>query len=421
LGGPLVPPPTGEGEVFMGSMTVATDGDARLGKLGKMIRKAQRGRGALGRAMRALTRRANAAGAALAKTLKLGATARNRIARAVCTVTGHPVDVATGKVFTDRVDLTLPGPIPFELERVWYSTSSYEGPLGHGWHHSYDAALYVHDDVILHRAQDGRSIAFPPLQAAEEHFLPSERITLIREQAGYAIRTRERQHLHFRDVGRASGEYVLTSIEDSVGHAIILRYDDRARITELEDSAGRTLRFVHDAADRISEIQAPHPERHAEHVLVLRYDYDDHGNLSEVRDALGQRTTYTYRHHLLRKETDRNGLSFYFEYDADDENAKCTRTWGDGGIYDHKLSYDDTRGITTVTNSLGHKTQHEHRDGLVIRSVDAHGGITLSEYDQDDRLLSQTDPLGQVTLYRYDERSNLLSVTQPGGVQLQIR
>jgi YD repeat-containing protein len=54
-------------------------------------------------------------------------------------------------------------------------------------------------------------------------------------------------------------------------------------------------------------------------------------------------------------------------------------------------------------------------------AVDAHGGITLSEYDQDDRLLSQTDPLGQVTLYRYDERSNLLSVTQPGGVQLQIR
>jgi uncharacterized Zn-binding protein involved in type VI secretion len=29
LGGPLVPPPTGEGEVFMGSMTVAIDGDAQ--------------------------------------------------------------------------------------------------------------------------------------------------------------------------------------------------------------------------------------------------------------------------------------------------------------------------------------------------------------------------------------------------------
>jgi len=29
LGGPLVPPPTGEGEVFMGSMTVALDGDAQ--------------------------------------------------------------------------------------------------------------------------------------------------------------------------------------------------------------------------------------------------------------------------------------------------------------------------------------------------------------------------------------------------------
>ena len=128
-----------------------------LGKIGKMVRKAQRGKGARGRAMRALTRRANAAGDALAKALKLGDKARNRIQRSICTITGHPVDVATGKVFTDHVDLTLPGPIPFALERVWYSTSTYRGPLGHGWHNSYDAVLYAHDDVVLYRERGARA------------------------------------------------------------------------------------------------------------------------------------------------------------------------------------------------------------------------------------------------------------------------
>jgi RHS repeat-associated protein len=486
LGGPLVPPPTGEGEVFMGSMTVALDGDAQsflgmpvltcqsvgmpaplrpkgappkslvlptssllatpmgmpvliggpptislqglaskaafagLGKLGKMVRKAQRGQGALGRSMRALTRRANAAAEKLAERLKLGPKAMNRVARAVCTVTGHPVDVATGKVFTDHIDLALPGPLPFALERVWYSSSTYRGPFGHGWHHSYDAALYVHDDVILHRATDGRMIAFPTVKAGEEHYLPNERLTLLREALGYAIRTSDRLLLHFRDVGRDDREYALTGITHPAGHHILLRHDERGRTVEVEDSAGRALRFVNDEHGRIREIHAPHPERREQHVSMLRYDYDERGNLSAVHDALGSTATFEYNGHLLSKETDRNGLSFYFEWDAANALARCTRTWGDGGIYDHKLSYDAVRGITTVTNSLGFKTQHEHRDGLVHRTVDAHGGISVSEYDEDDRLVASIDPLGQATRYSYDERGNLLSAISPDGSRLQF-
>src|SRR5690606_24221522 len=175
LGGPFgPPPPTNESEVFMGSSTVAVDGDAQshlglpvlscqsvgmpppfrpkgsppksmvlptslvlsipmgppvliggpptislmalgfrvglagLGRLGAMIRRAQRGAGRFGRAMRALTVRFRRAGDALANVLRLGPRARNRINRAICTVTGHPVDVATGKVFTEKVDFEVP-------------------------------------------------------------------------------------------------------------------------------------------------------------------------------------------------------------------------------------------------------------------------------------------------------------------------
>ena len=47
---------------------------------------------------------------------------------------------------------------------------------------------------------------------------------------------------------------------------------------------------------------------------------------------------YEYRGHLLAREVNRNGLAFYFEYDGKDESARCVHTWGDGGIYDHKLT-----------------------------------------------------------------------------------
>src|SRR5262249_32598799 len=45
--------------------------------------------------------------------------------RMACWLTGHPVDVASGRVLTDHVDLELPGPLPFRLERCYHSASTY--------------------------------------------------------------------------------------------------------------------------------------------------------------------------------------------------------------------------------------------------------------------------------------------------------
>ena len=52
-----------------------------------------------------------------------------------------------------------------KLERVWYSTSSYDGPLGHGWHHSLDMALCADEKVVAIRLADGRAALFPVLKA----------------------------------------------------------------------------------------------------------------------------------------------------------------------------------------------------------------------------------------------------------------
>lgn len=46
------------------------------------------------------------------------------------TVTGHPVDVASGTFFTDEEDFFLTGVIPLSWERTWYSRSDYKGALG---------------------------------------------------------------------------------------------------------------------------------------------------------------------------------------------------------------------------------------------------------------------------------------------------
>jgi uncharacterized protein RhaS with RHS repeats len=90
------------------------------------------------------------------------------------------------------------------------------------------------------------------------------------------------------------------------------------------------------------------------------------------------------------QETFKNGLSFYFEYAGQGPEARCTRIWGDEGIYDHKLVYDVEARRTVVTNSLGHATTYlgnEH--GLVVEVQDARGGVTLTNYNQYNEQLKE--------------------------------
>ncbi|NJK30995.1 MAG: hypothetical protein HC927_00525 [Deltaproteobacteria bacterium] len=148
---------------------------------------------------------------------------RDRIHTAICTVTGHPVDVATGKVFTEVVDLDVPGPLPLLLERKWLSASGYRGPLGHGWHHNHDYELRVHPPgkMIALRLADGRARAFPLLEVGERYFDRKEKLELVREVGGYALH--ERTGLTYR-FERESDDRIwpATGVEDRAGNRMVL-------------------------------------------------------------------------------------------------------------------------------------------------------------------------------------------------------
>ena len=102
----------------------------------------------------------------------------------ICSVTGHPVDVASGKVFTVAPDFWLPGPIPLDLERRWYSCSTHRGDFGHGWHHAWEMTLTVGSEVVVARLADGRHVPFPALEDGERIFEPREKLWLGRDRLG---------------------------------------------------------------------------------------------------------------------------------------------------------------------------------------------------------------------------------------------
>lgn len=491
MGGPFgPPPPTNESEVFMGSSTVAFDGDAQsflglpviscqavgvpppprakgqppkcmvlpactvlsvpagpsvliggpptislmalgmrgafaaLGKLGGMIRRAQRGASRFGRAMRNISEALHSRARRLMDALGVPPSMQNRVHNAICSVTGHPVDIATGKVFTRTTDFELPGPIPLTWERVWFSTSVYQGPLGHGWHHKYDLGLIVDnkEKVAALRMEDGRPIAFPILEIGEECFERSEKLTLFRDEQGYAVRNGENLIYRFQTSGDETAERKLISIKDLAGNSIQFSYDRHQHLEKIIDSGGRILQVATDQQGRITTISVPHPDDAYKQLFVVRYTYDDAGNLRAATDALAQPMQYRYDRHLLTQETDRNGLSFYFTYEGSDHTAKCIRTWGDKGIYDHKLTYLDDECLTIVENSLGHQTCHHwNNNGLVTKAVDARGGVTLTEFNEFNEKTSETDPLGNTTLYLYDEFGNQTEIIGPDGATLKVK
>ncbi|MFV8754642.1 DUF6531 domain-containing protein [Nannocystaceae bacterium ST9] len=335
---------------------------------------------------------------------------RHKVHDAICTMTGHPVDVATGKVMTSAIDLEIPGPLPLVFERKWFSTSSYRGPLGHGWHHGLDLALIEGDDVVAIRLADGRLLAAPKLALGESWFDRREKLELVRDARGYRLRSPDGGAFGFvpRPDARPSP---LAWVEDAAGNQIVLRHDDAGHLLELLDSAGRRFPIDSDDQGRIVEIRGPHPERDTI-VTWVRYVYDRQGDLIEAHDALGQVSRWRYDDHLLIGETDRVGLSFHFEWDR--ASRRCVRTWGDGGIHDHRLAYaEDT---TTVRNALGFTVVARHDDeGLVTRMVDALGHASSLERNEFLEIVASVDALGQTTRITRDARGNPVQIVAPDG------
>lgn len=358
---------------------------------------------------------------------------RTSLHKAACFVTGHPVDVIAGRLLTDAVDFALPGPIPLRFERNYDSAwSGRDSPLGYGWSHSLDQAVWVEPGQLVVLAEDGREleIALPRgVDPGDDRgpraiawFDRLHRVTVRGLGDGrWAVRGCDGLARVFAPVaGDASGRARLVEIADPAGNAIRLEYDARGRLEWVADSGGRRIRFVHDARGRLVQILLPHPD-HEGLTGHVEYSVDEAGDLVRVTDSLGYAASFAYDEHRMTRETLRGGLSFHFEYDGRGPEARCVHTWGDGGIYDHRLVYDPARRATVVTNSCGETSVYRAGDrGAVVEVVDPRGGVSRYEYNEWSQRTAEVDPLGHVTRFEYDVRGNCSKIVGPDGVAIEV-
>lgn len=349
----------------------------------------------------------------------------SRWSKAICWVTGHPVDVMTGEVLTSQVDFEFSGPIPIKFERNYYSRSRYVGPLGQGWHHPLDAAVHEGQHRLTVRLPDGRECYHVPLAPGESVWNPIERYTLACSEHSYSLTTWQGIRYDFATVPGSIQSHPLSRIRDQCGNVVSLSYE-AGLLREVIDTRGRVLRMTwtegsrENRGKRLASIRIRRGQSFAKWIELVRFEYDGQGQLAAAFDTEDHAYRYAYRSGVLIKETLRSGLSFHFEYEWYDPDGWCVRTWGDDGIYDHVLTYDKLRHITVVEDSRGGKTVYQGNSlGLVSQRRDATGAVWRYEWDERCQKTADIDPLGQRTEYAYDERGNQTRVTRPDGVVIE--
>jgi hypothetical protein len=148
-------------------------------------------------------------------------------------VTGHPVAVTTGSVLTHAIDFALPGAIPLRFQRHYDSNwCDRDSPVGFGWSHSLDIALWTEDHAVVLRTDDGREIEFTT-RRGDALWHEVDRMTLrSRGEQRWEI---ERADGVLLELGPVAGDPVrgrarLLALRTLDGHAVELAYDGAARL-----------------------------------------------------------------------------------------------------------------------------------------------------------------------------------------------
>jgi len=339
----------------------------------------------------------------------------------------EPVDIVTGEVSVEQQDFTLPGRIPIDWVRTYTSNNTRKGACGYGWESPADIRLEVYpgDNSAVFLRPAAAPAPFPELPAAggnDEAVLELWDGALLSDHGReFRVRTKEDRIYHFDKALAFTNEdgvqeYPINRISDLCGNW--LEFERLGRhLMAINESAGRRIEIeIEDGLIRQLGLFVPTAEyRH----FFVQYQYDEAANLAAVVDALGNPYTFGYDSHHLTRHTDRNGLSFYYEFDKSGDTWRVVHSWGDGGLYNYCFEYLDELNERRITDSLGNVSLVKlNKNNLPINEIDPLGGVTIFEYDEVGRTTAIVDPDGQRTGYEYDVRGNLIRLSRPDGTAI---
>ncbi len=337
------------------------------------------------------------------------------------TCVGEPVDVATGRMFIDQTDASLPGSLPLEFTRNFESGYVAGRWLGERWVCTFDERLEIDEQGVVHLRADRITQAYPHPDQGDPVFASAgSRHELDRTDTGYTV-TDPSTGLVKEFTSTPDGdEALLTTVRDRHGRHYTLAYDGDGVPLSITHSGGYKLLVTVDA-DRITALRLANAADNGGDVLLMRYGYTD-GHLTSVYNSSGKPMRFANdAQGRILSWTDRNNSTYHYTYDPHD---RIVDEGGADGALRFHFTYgepDPATGLRThtETNALGHTITYLVNDRAQITAqTDPLGHTTHYERDDYDRLLTETDPLGRTTRFEYDGAGDLIAITRPDGEQI---
>jgi RHS repeat-associated protein len=344
-----------------------------------------------------------------------------------CTTGGDPVDVVSGQMITSATDLTLPGLLPLVLRRSYASGYTGGRHFGPGWSSTLDQRVQIDSQAIHYAGDDGQILHYPRPTATDHPVLPEHgaRWPLTWDDATGTIRIQDPATgwtRHFETPPDGAATRPITALTDRNGHHITYTHDTDGLPTAVEHSGGYRVAVdtIHTGAGpRIEAIRLLDGTNTGLGTTVITYRYDPLGRLTDIVNSSGLPLVYAHdTDDRITSWTDRNGHWYEYEYGP---NGRVTRGVGSGGALEASFDYNTQAHVTTVINSLGHRTEHHYDEhGHITRTVDPAGNTVHSEHDRHGRLLSYTDELGHTTRYSLDADGEPVRIDRPDGTTVTV-
>jgi RHS repeat-associated protein len=326
-----------------------------------------------------------------------------------------PIETSTGNFTEDVIDLSVPGRgVPLHFSRTYNSLmAATNGPLGYGWTHSYNMSLSLGSGsppvTATVNQENGTQVDFS-VSGTAYTAAPRVLASFVHNGDGSFTFTRRATQIF---VFNAGGQ--LTAEKELNGYTTSLAYNGSNQLTTVTDLAGRTLTLTWSNGHITSVADTASPPR------TVSFQYNDGaGNLTDVIDAAGGHSVYTYdtSHRLVAMRAPK----FYGDTTTTPTPVTTNHYDANGRVdwqsdpLGNKTTFSYTDYSTTITDPKGNIEVEQYRHGVLLSDTKGSGtpqaATWIYNYDPATlSLTSVTDPNGHTSTSTVDAAGNLLTST----------
>ncbi|GHJ22231.1 MULTISPECIES: putative T7SS-secreted protein [Streptomyces] len=338
-----------------------------------------------------------------------------------------PVDFATGRMLLPQTDLALPGVLPLGFHRQFESAYRAGRWFGAAWSSTVDQRLETDAAGVVLHGENNLLVAYPHPERGGAPVLPDKGPQwplALSEDGDYLLVDPERGLTSCFsppiELCDRTGVALLAEVSDRNGNRVTFEYDEEGTPLALVHSGGYHIRVETDRRlRRVTGLHLATPHHGSGSTEIVRFGYDEHGNLTEVTGSTGRPLRFEYdQAGRITSWTDTNNSRYEYVYD---ERDRCVRQSGVAGHMSATFDYSATdpatgHRVAKVTNSLGHTSYYlvNPRD-QVVAVTDPTGATTRTERDGRHRVVAHTDALGNTTRLERDDEGRIVRVRRPDG------